>query len=125
MSVKLKHLDNDNSRRREIAKFYRENIKNDIVKLPEIYDEMAHVWHLFVVRVDNQEKFRQYLLDNDIQSAIHYPIPPHKQEHNKAFSHLLLPISEKLHKTVVSIPMSPVLEDFEIEEVIKVINKYK
>ena len=125
LSVKLKYLDSDNSRRREIAKFYRENIKNDLVKLPETYDEMAHVWHLFVVRVDNQERFRQYLLDNEIQSAIHYPIPPHKQEHNKEFSHLYLPISEKLHKTVVSIPMSPVLEDFEIEEVIKVINKYK
>lgn len=125
LSVKLKYLDSDNARRREIAKFYRENIKNELVKLPQAYDEIAHVWHLFVVRVDNQEKFRQYLLDNGVQSAIHYPIPPHKQEHNKEFSHLSLPISEELHKTVVSIPMSPVLEDFEVEKVVEIINQYK
>lgn len=125
LDVKLKYLDSDNQKRREISSYYRENIKNSLIKLPETYDEKAHVWHLFVVRVKNRDDFRKYMLNNGIETAVHYPIPPHKQKCNQKYSLLHLPISEELHSSVVSIPISPVLEDFEIEKVVKTINNYK
>ena len=80
LDVKLPYLDNDNNYRREIAKYYRENIKNSKIILPQLYDEKAAVWHIFAVRTKNRNKFQQYLSDNGIQTLIHYPIPPHKQE---------------------------------------------
>ena len=79
LDVKLPHLDNDNARRREISKYYRENIKNKKIILPMTYDENAHVWHIFAVRTENRDELQKHLEDNGIQTNIHYPTPPHKQ----------------------------------------------
>ena len=125
LSVKLKHLDRDTQRRREIANFYLKNINNKNIILPSIENEDAHVWHLFVIRTDNRDKLQKFLLENDIQSMIHYPIPPHKQEAYKEWNNLSFPITEKIHAEVLSIPMSPVLTEDQIMKIVAVLNKYE
>lgn len=125
LDVKLKYLDEDNQKRREIAKYYRENIKNPRISIPEIEDELSHVWHIFAVRTDNREKLQEYLTKNEIQTNIHYPVPPHKQDCYKEWRNESYPISEKIHKEVISLPMSPVLTNEEIRNVVGVLNDIK
>ncbi len=124
LDVKLPHLDDDNNRRREIAKYYRENITNPKIILPQVYDEKAHVWHIFAVRTQNRNEFQQYLTDNAVQTLIHYPTPPHKQEAYSEWNNLSLPITEEIHNTIISLPMSPVMTDEEVKKVVEVINAY-
>lgn len=125
LDVKLKFLDADNSRRRAISKYYRDNIKNPAIILPEVYCEESHVWHIFAVRCDNRGRLQQYLKEKDIQTLIHYPVPPHKQDAYKEWSDQSYPVSEEIHRTVLSLPMSPVLEDSEVEYVVDAINAFK
>ncbi len=126
LNVKLQYLEKDNARRQEIAKFYCENIKNSLVILPTLpYNKQVHVWHLFVIRVENRAEFMQYLKDNEIQTAIHYPISPHKQEAYKEWNNLSYPITEKINNEVVSLPISPVLTDEEVKKIVNIINSYK
>ena len=124
LDVKLKYLDEDNNKRKEIAKYYIENITNTEIILPKTYNVNSHVYHVFVVRTKNRDGFQKYLTDNDIQTIIHYPTPPHKQEAYKEWNNLYLPITEEIHKTVISLPISPVMEKDEIDKVIDIINKY-
>jgi dTDP-4-amino-4,6-dideoxygalactose transaminase len=125
LSVKLEYLDADNQRRREISQTYRKEINNPKIILPSAYgSEEAHVWHLFVLRTVKREKLQQYLLDKGIQTVIHYPIPPHKQQAYKEWKHLKFPITEQIHEQVLSLPISPVMSDEEIYKVIEVINKF-
>lgn len=124
LDVKLKYLDEDNEKRRQISKYYRENIKNDKIILPNTYDEKAHVWHVFAVRTKNRDEFQEYLKNNDIQTLIHYPTPPHKQEAYKEWNHLSYPITEEIHKTIISIPISPVMTEEEVKKVVEVIDEY-
>lgn len=125
LNVKLKYLDSENIRRREIAKMYYSEIKNHKIILP-IYpeNELEHVWHLFVIRTQNREDLQAYLLKNNIQTIIHYPIPPHKQDCYLSLNHLSFPISEQIHNEVLSLPISQVLTDNEVNEIIKILNKY-
>lgn len=124
LDVKLKYLDADNARRREIAKYYRENIKNPRIILPNIYDEMAHVWHLFVVRTEDREGLVAHLESNDIQTNIHYPTPPHLQGAYSEWANQSYPITEKIHKEVLSLPISPILTDDDIAKVVEVANEW-
>jgi len=124
LDVKLANLDKDNQKRRKIAHFYLDNIKNEKIILPKIYDESANVWHVFPVRTKNRNEFQEYLKQNDIQTLIHYPIPPHKQECFKEWNNLSFPITEEIHNTIISIPISPVMEEDEIKKVVEIINKY-
>lgn len=124
LDVKLKHIDADNQRRREISKYYRENIKNPKITLPKTYDEDAHVWHIFAVRTENRNELQEYLAKNEIQTLIHYPIPSHKQQAYKEWNNLSYPISEKIHETILSLPMSPVMTDEEIRKVVDILNAY-
>ena len=124
LDVKLKYLDKDNQRRREISKYYRENIKNEKIILPTAYNEHSHVWHVFVVRTQERDRFQQYLTDNGIQTIIHYPTPPHKQEAYKEWNNLSFPITEEIHKTIISLPISPVMTDEEFKKVVEVVNEY-
>jgi len=124
LDIKLKHLDEDNKRRREIAKFYRENIKNPNIILPQLKEEENHVWHIFAVRVNDRDKLKKYLEGNGIETNIHYPTAPHKQECYKELEHLSFPVSEKIHKQVLSLPISPVLTRNEVMQVVEVINGY-
>lgn len=125
LDVKLPSLDEDNKRRRKIAKYYRENIKNPLIILPQVYSEEAHVWHIFAIRTQERERFQQYLKENDIQTLIHYPIPPHKQGAYTEWKTQSYPISEEIHKTELSLPISPVLTDEEVKKVVEVINGWK
>ncbi len=124
LDVKLPHLDADNEIRRKIAKFYLEHITNPKIILPKTYDEKATVWHVFAVRTQNRDEFQKYLSDNGIQTLIHYPTPPHKQPAYAEWNNLSFPITEEIHKTIISLPMSPVMTDEEIKKVVDVINAY-
>lgn len=124
LNVKLPYLDEDNQRRREIAEYYLSNIKNDKIIMRKSYSDKANVWHVFPVRTDNRDAFQQYLNDNDIQTLIHYPIPPHKQECYKEWNNLSLPVTEEIHRTIISLPISPVMTDNEVQKVVEIVNKY-
>jgi len=124
LRIKLNALDDDNQRRRQIANAYLEGIKNSKLKLPFYDGSENHVFYAFVVELEDRTDFIQFLNQNEIQWLIHYPIPPHKQNALKRFSNLNLPITEKIHKSIISLPMSPVLTDAEVETVIKVLNTY-
>lgn len=126
LSVKLKHLDSDNNKRRKIAKYYLDNMKNPEIILPKVTDSKAesHVWHLFVVRCENRDELKKYLADNGIETIIHYPIAPHKQNAYAELKNLKLPISERIHKEVLSLPISPVMGINEAKYVVKIINNY-
>ncbi len=126
LSLKLKRLDKDNHRRQEIAKTYNDKIINKnliLPKLPKNHDE--HVWHIYCVRVKNRQSFIKYLNDNGIETNIHYPTAPHKQDAYSEYSDLKFPITEQIHDEVVSLPISPVLTDMEIDYVIQVVNNCK
>lgn len=125
LRIKLKDLDQQNQRRREVAKRYLSEIKNEKITLP-LYDESQnHVFHLFVIRTQNRDALQKYLVDNHIETLIHYPIAPHQQKAMRDFSHLSFPITEKIHREVLSIPISPVISDKEVTMIIDCINKYK
>lgn len=124
LDIKLKHLDSDNNKRREISKYYRENIKNSKIILPETYDEKSHVWHIFAVRTHNRDAFQKYLTEKGIQTIIHYPTPPHKQGAYKEWNNLSFPITEEIHNTILSLPISPVMTNSEIEKVVEVVNEF-
>jgi dTDP-4-amino-4,6-dideoxygalactose transaminase len=124
LSIKLPYIDSENGRRQEIAKYYLSNIKNERVTLPYPGGTNEHVWHLFVVRTEDRNHMQQYLTDNFIQSLIHYPIPPHKQKCYTHLSHISLPITEKIHNEVLSLPISPVMTDVEVQTVVDVLNLY-
>jgi len=124
LNCKLPALDMDNNRRREIAKRYVSEIKNKKIALPTYDESENHVFHLFVVRVENRNEFIDYLDRNSVGHLIHYPIPPHHQKALSEFSNLNFPNTEKSHNEVISIPMSPVLSEVDVERVIGVLNKY-
>lgn len=124
LDVKLPYLDEDNVRRRQIAKYYRENIKNPKIVLPKTYDENAHVWHIFAVRTNDRNALQKHLEDNGIQTNIHYPTAPHKQDCYKEYASLNLPVTEKIHKEVLSLPISPVMTDEEVKKVVEIINAF-
>lgn len=122
LGVKLKYIDAENSRRKEIAKRYIAEINNPNIILPENpSDENEHVWHLFVIRTTERERLQNYLAENGVQTLIHYPIPPHQQEAYKEWNDLSFPITEKIHAEVLSLPMSPVINDVQVEKIISLL----
>lgn len=121
---KLKDLENHNKRRKIIAQQYLSQIKNDKILLPTWDGSEAHVFHLFVIRVIDRKGFCDYLEKCRIGYLIHYPIAPHHQKAFLEFSNLTLPITEKMHREVVSIPLNISLEDSEINQIIKILNQY-
>ncbi|MBN3217261.1 DegT/DnrJ/EryC1/StrS family aminotransferase [Pectobacterium polaris] len=127
LAVKLKYLDETNRRRQEIAKAYCSGIINELILLPYLPEHTSeHVWHLFVIQCDNRDKLQKFLSEKGIQTLIHYPTPPHLQH---AYLELgliegSLPITESIHKKVLSLPMGPTLSDTEVQEVITALNEY-
>lgn len=124
LNLKLPKLDEDNELRRKIAKRYISEITNPKIKLPYWDGTKNHVFHLFVVQVENRTDFISYLTENKIGNLIHYPIPPHQQKALPEFSHLSFPIAERIHREVVSLPMSPVMTTAQVEQVIETLNRY-
>lgn len=114
LSVKLKYLDQETQARRVIADTYLNNISNKSILLPlppsdDALQLMSHVWHLFVVRTSNREALQQHLKEQGIQTLIHYPTPPHKQQAYKAWNDKSFPLTESIHREVLSLPMSPLM----------------
>ena len=124
LRIKLPFLDADNNRRREIAKQYLSAINNPKIKLPTYKENETHVFHQFVIQVLNREEFTNYLIENEIEFLIHYPIPPHRQEALTEYSGLYFPITEKIHREVVSIPINTMLSSTEVKKIISVLNSY-
>jgi len=124
LRVKLRYLDAEVSKRREIANYYLQNIKNKNIILPIARTEDNHVWHLFVIRTNKRDEFQQYLSDNGIQTLIHYPIPPHKQNAYKEWNNESYPISEQIHNEVLSLPISGVQSLEDTQKIVKVINEF-
>lgn len=125
LDIKMKYIDADNQKRRKIAETYVAGINNSKIILPQLpANSQEHVWHLFVVRTKKRDQLQQHMEKNGVQTLIHYPIPPHKQRAYKYYNHLSFPITEKIHDEVLSLPISPVMEDDEIQKVIDAINQY-
>lgn len=129
LSIKLKGVNEDNKKRRKIAQYYLDHITNPQIVLPfenrkNIVHLESHVWHLFVVRVAMRDKFQKYLSDHGVQTVIHYPIPPHKQQAYTEWNHLSFPVSEKIHDQIISLPISPVMQPEEAEIVCKIVNSF-
>ena len=131
LGVKLSHLDEDNVIRARIAERYCTEITNPLVELPENPNskvemgELLHVWHVFAVTCKKRDQFDKWLRYNGIQTNIHYPTPPHKQKAYMELQHLNLPVSERMHSEILSIPISPVLTDSEVSAIIATVNSYQ
>ncbi|PMM80191.1 DegT/DnrJ/EryC1/StrS family aminotransferase [Vibrio breoganii] len=125
LRVKLKYLEKDISRRREIANMFKAKMTNSLIEMPFWEHDSNHVFHLFVVQTDYRDALSEYLNTHDINVAIHYPIPPHKQEAYKEFEKKELLISERMHNRVLSLPIDPTLNDIQVNTLIDVINKFK
>ncbi|MDD3945782.1 MAG: DegT/DnrJ/EryC1/StrS family aminotransferase [Bacteroidales bacterium] len=125
LRVKLPRLDADNQRRREIARYYIENIKHPDIILPHVSDWNSHVFHIFIIRCKQRDKLQSYLSEQGIQTLIHYPIPPHNQKAYKEWNTLSFPITEQIHNEVLSLPISPVMTNDDISKVIKTVNDFK
>lgn len=129
LDIKLKYLDQDIAHRREIAQLYLERIVNPLIKLPLDHENaekyQQHVWHLFVIRTEHREALQKYLAEEGVQTLIHYPIPPHKQQAYKEWNDLSYPVSEQIHAEVMSLPIGPTLSVEEAEKVIQICNNFK
>jgi dTDP-4-amino-4,6-dideoxygalactose transaminase len=124
LNLKLLNLDSDNEKRRIIAKRYLSEIKNNKIILPFWDLSDNHIFHLFVIRTQNRDDLQNYLAENNIETMIHYPIPPHQQKAFESWNNLSFPITEKVHNEVLSLPISPVMTMDEVSFVVAILNKY-
>jgi dTDP-4-amino-4,6-dideoxygalactose transaminase len=124
LSIKLKYLQEETEIRRKIANVYLNGINNSNIILPVASDYQSHVWHLFVLRTYNRDKFQQFLMDMGVQTVIHYPVPPHKQRAYKSMNTSNLPITEEIHETILSIPLDISMSDEDVNTVIDACNRY-
>ena len=123
--VKLKYLNEDNARRQQIARRYEQEISNPLVWLPRPMGDGENVYHLFPVFSAERDALQQYLVEHGVETLVHYPVPPHRQKCYSEWNNLSLPITEQLSREELSLPMSPVLTDEEVSEVIRLVNEFK
>lgn len=124
LNVKLPFLESNNQQRKQIAQRYLEEIKNPKITLPFWDKSDNHVFHLFVIRTHKRAELQEFLQQHGIETAIHYPIPPHKQKALENMNSLSFPITEKIHDEVLSIPLHPVLTSTEVDFIIQILNTY-
>ncbi|MBY0445017.1 MAG: DegT/DnrJ/EryC1/StrS family aminotransferase, partial [Burkholderiales bacterium] len=125
LQVKLPYLDAETKHRQKIASRYLAEINNPFIVLPHVELHEAHVWHLFVVQCDVRSELQGWLEQHGVQSLIHYPIPPHQQKAYPEWNQLSFPVTEHLHQSVLSIPISPVMTDEEVTQVVNIVNSFK
>lgn len=125
LDVKLPHLDEDNNARCAIADIYYKGIKNPLVTLPARLEDAQNVYHIFPVFCEHRDELQEYLKGQGVETLIHYPIPPHKQECYSQWSSLSLPVTEKIHSQELSLPISQVMTADEAHEVVRVINAFR
>jgi len=124
LDVKLRHLDEDNAHRQQIANYYYDHIQNPLITLPNRLPDVHNVYHIFPVLCERRDELQAYLTDHGIQTLIHYPIPPHKQECYREYNHLSLPITEQIHQQELSLPISPVMTLDEARQVVDAVNSF-
>ncbi len=124
LNVKLKHIDEWNSRRQKVADIYLNELNNLPIVLPQAPNKTQHVWHLFVIRTPRRDELQEHLQKNGVQTLIHYPIAPHKQTAYSEMNHISLPVSEKIHREVLSLPMGPHLKTHDTEKIIHIIKQF-
>ena len=132
LEVKLNYIDTENQYRRQLANLYLNGIKNPKIQLPfpendtfETAQNTEHVWHLFVIRCQQRDKLQEYLTANEVQTLIHYPIPPNKQLAFKEMNNLNYPITNLIHNEVLSLPISPITTEAEVLKIIIILNKFE
>lgn len=126
LRVKLPHLDQENAWRRELATMYSQGIKNEDIKLPKMPENVEeHVWHVFVIRTYKRQKLQNYLNKNGVQTVIHYPTPPHKQMAYEEWNDASYLISENIHETVLSLPISPIQTREDTQVIINLLNAFE
>lgn len=125
LRVKLRHLDDDNRRRQEIAHLYYDMLDNPLIRLPKLVDDPQNVYHIFPIFCERRDELQAYLQSHGIQTLIHYPIPPHQQECYREWSHLSLPVTEKIHREELSLPISQVLTPEEAATVANAVNGFR
>jgi len=125
LCLKLKRLDADNEARRKVALAYSEGIRNPLITLPQMPSEAGeNVWHIYPIRTPERDHLREYLSRAGIETMVHYPIPPHRQQAYSEWNDLSFLISERIHHEILSLPMSPVMTEAEVQRVIEVLNAY-
>ena len=124
LDVKLRHLDEDNAHRQQIANYYYDHIQNPLITLPNRLPDVHNVYHIFPVLCERRDELQAYLTEHGIQTLIHYPIPPHKQECYREYNHLSLPITEQIHQQELSLPISPVMTLEEAAQVVDAVNSF-
>ncbi len=126
LSVKLKYLDEENKYRRKIANYYLKNINNEKLKVRNKNNSEEHVWHLFVIECNERDRLSEYLTSCGVQTLIHYPTPPHKQEAYKDLGITTpLPLTEEIHNKILSLPISPILSFEDVKFVVQKLNEFK
>jgi dTDP-4-amino-4,6-dideoxygalactose transaminase len=125
LSAKLQHLDADNRKRREVAQVYIEGIRHADIMLPVVLPQEQNVFHVFPVLSPRRDALQDYLRQHGVETLIHYPVPPHRQECYKEWAGLSLPVTEKIHQQELSLPISPVLTVEEAREVVRLVNLFK
>ena len=125
LGIKLKYLNSDNEKRRFAANYYINHINNPQIKLPKMpAEKKSHVWHQFVIRCNDRDALAQYLADNGIGTCVHYPLPPHKQQALSQYNNISLPITEQIHREVLSLPIHTLLTKEDLNMVAAIINKW-
>ena len=122
LDVKLKYLDAENHRRQEIASLYMNKVKNPAIRLPQV--DRDSVWHIFPILCERRDELQQYLRDHGVETVIHYPIPPHKQQCYSCWNHLSFPITEQIHAQELSIPCHQAMTDDEVGLVVDLLNDF-
>ena len=125
LGIKLKYLDQDNQKRREIARRYFHEIKNPLIALPGYSSGEDNVFHIFPIFSERRDELQKYLKENGVETLIHYPVPPHKQACYPHWNKLSYPITEKIHSQELSLPISPVMTQSEVSTVIELLNSWK
>ena len=125
LAVKLPYLDDDNRHRATIAELYYKGINNPLIRLPRYVAPEHNVYHLFPIFCEERDRLQQHLKERGIETLIHYPIPPHRQECYREYGHLSLPITEQIHRTELSLPIGPTMSKDKTQLVIEAINAFK
>ncbi|MDR9862867.1 MULTISPECIES: DegT/DnrJ/EryC1/StrS aminotransferase family protein [Pseudomonas] len=124
LRVKLNYLDHEISVRRSLANQYIAHLDNSLIQVPVPTLQEQHVWHLFVVRSKRRDELKSYLHGHGIETLIHYPIPPHKQNAYTELASQHHPVTDSVHATVLSLPLSPVTSTDEVAQVIERLNAF-
>ncbi len=125
LDVKLRHLDDDNHKRQQIASYYYTHLSNPLITQPQQLDDAQNVYHIFPVLCPKRDELQQYLAEQGIQTLIHYPIPPHQQECYREWRKKSLPITEQIHRQELSLPISPILTEPEAATIVNAINHFQ